>query len=285
MGIRASARYCAVRAASPPVNRTSNAESRAPRMYLTSRELALLADAFKLLADRTLPEDVLRLEVGRRLLDLLRADFLGSYVWDDAQGLFTNRVAINMSADNLGDYERYFQYRDPLMPRLQHQRAAVRVTDVIAHDELAKTELFNDFLRRDGLHWGMNLFAWDGDTNIGDLRIWRGAHRENFSDHELAMLDLIRPAFAAALARSRREAGLARARTLPDGAAVVAEGDPLARLTRREREVVMLAAEGLLDKEIAGRLGISYTTVRTHLDRSFQKLGVGNRSRLARLLK
>lgn len=252
-------------------------------MYLTSRELALLADVFKLLADRALPEDALRLEVGRRMLDLLRADFFGSYVWDDTQGIFTNRVAINMSADNLGNYERYFQYRDPLTPLLQHQRAAVRVTDVMAHDELAQTELFNDFLRRDGLHWGMNLFVWDGDTNIGDLRIWRGAHGENFSDHDLAMLDLIRPAFTAALARSRGDAGIA---TLPDGVAVeFTDGDPIARLTRREREVVTLAAEGLLDKEIAQRLGISYTTVRTHLDRSFQKLGVSNRSRLARLLQ
>jgi orotate phosphoribosyltransferase-like protein len=29
--------------------------------------------------------------------------------------------------------------------------------------------------------------------------------------------------------------------------------------------------EGLLDKQIAVRLGISYTTVRTHVDRAFQK--------------
>ncbi|MDR3097971.1 MAG: helix-turn-helix transcriptional regulator [Paraburkholderia sp.] len=62
-----------------------------------------------------------------------------------------------------------------------------------------------------------------------------------------------------------------------------AGSDPLGCLTRREREVVGLVAEGLLDKEIAQRLGISYTTVRTHLDRSFQKLGISNRSRLARL--
>ncbi|WP_322042224.1 helix-turn-helix transcriptional regulator [Paraburkholderia sp. J67] len=252
-------------------------------MYLTSRELALLADVFKVLADRTLPEDVLRLEVGRRMLDLLRADFLGSYVWDDAQGIFTNRVAINMSPDNLGDYERYFQYRDPLTPRLQPHREAVRVTDVIAHDELARTELFNDFLRRDGLYWGMNLFAWEGDANLGDLRIWRGEHRENFSDHERALLDMIRPAFTAALARARHEAGLVKA---PPADAVVPDVTELiARLTRREREVATLAADGLLDKEIAERLGISYTTVRTHLDRSFQKLGVSNRSRLARLLQ
>lgn len=258
-------------------------------MHLTSRELALLADVFKLLADRTLPEDVLRLEVGRRMLDLLRADYLGSYVWDSAQEKFAHRVAFNMSADNLGDYERYFQYRDPLAPALLTRREAVRVSDLMPHEALVRTEFFNDFLRRDGLHWGINLFAWDGDQNIGDLRIWRGEHRENFSDHELALLELIRPAFTAALMRARSEAGLAReADAFADGmAAEIAQtgGDLLGRLTRREREVVSLAAEGLLDKEIAQRLGISYTTVRTHLDRSFQKLGINNRSRLARLLQ
>ncbi|WP_322057806.1 helix-turn-helix transcriptional regulator [Paraburkholderia sp. J63] len=266
-----------------------NSGSFTPRMHLTSRELALLADVFKLLADRTLPEDVLRLEVGRRMLDLLRADHMGSYVWDGVQEKFGQRVALNMSADNLGDYERYFQYCDPLMPSLQNRREAVRVTDAIPHEALVRTEFFNDFLRLDGLYWGINLFVWDGDENIGDLRIWRGKHRENFSDHEVALLDLIRPAFTAALARARREAGMAKT------ADVSVEGIPaemaltgadlLARLTRREREVVTLAAEGLLDKEIAQRLGISYTTVRTHLDRAFQKLGVNNRSRLARLLQ
>ncbi|CAB3794348.1 hypothetical protein LMG28688_03916 [Paraburkholderia caffeinitolerans] len=258
-------------------------------MHLTSRELALLTDVFKLLADRTLPEDVLRLEVGRRMLDLLRADYLGSYVWDSAQEIFAHRVAFNMSADNLGDYERYFQYRDPLISALLTRRESVRVSDLMPHEALVRTEFFNDFLRRDGLHWGINLIAWDGDENIGDLRIWRGEHRENFSDHELALLELIRPAFTVALARARSEAGLAReADAFADGtAAEMAQtgADLLGRLTRREREVVSLAAEGLLDKEIAQRLGISYTTVRTHLDRSFQKLGINNRSRLARLLQ
>lgn len=258
-------------------------------MYLSSRELALVADVFKVLADYSMPEHVLRLEVGRRMLDLLRADYLGSYVWDAVQGQFVNRVSINMSDDNLSEYERYYQYRDALTPRLQRHRAAVRVTDVMPHPELVRTELFNDFLRRDGLHWGMNLFAWSGDENIGDLRIWRGQHRENFSDHELALLDLIRPAFTVALARARSEAGMAKPAVAAIARDETAEAShanhALNRLTKREREVVRLVAEGLLDKEIAERLGISYTTVRTHLDRSFQKLGVGNRSRLARIVQ
>lgn len=253
-------------------------------MYLTSRELALVSDIFKLLADHAMPEDVLRFEVGRRLLDLLQADFLASYVWDDKLGRFDRRVSINMSDDNLREYEQHFQFNDPIAPRLLPLRTAVRVTDIVPHEELIRTEIYNDFLRRDGLHWGMNLFVWAGEQNIGDLRIWRGAHRENFSDRELALFELVRPAFTVALVRSRDA-------QLPSVDHAGAPADPdavdgaLSLLTPREREVVALVAEGLLDKEIAQRLGISYTTVRTHLDRSFHKLGVSNRSRLARLLR
>ena len=37
------------------------------------------------------------------------------------------------------------------------------------------------------------------------------------------------------------------------------------RLTFRERQVLRLMSEGASNREIAGRLGISYTTVRSHL--------------------
>jgi len=236
-------------------------------MYLTGREQALVADIFKVLAD-SLPEHELRREVGLRLLDLLRADYLGAHVWDGARGQFASRVAVT--------------------PQLQCRRAAVRLTDVVPREAATRAEQFNDFACHDGLHWGLNLFAWTDGENIGDLRIWRGPHRANFSDHELALLDLVRPAFSVALARARAAAGVAKpaavaAADRPDDAD--SPHDAFARLTRRERQVVELVVEGLLDKEIAQRLGISYTTVRTHLDRSFQKLGVSNRSRLARKLR
>jgi DNA-binding CsgD family transcriptional regulator len=175
-------------------------------MDLTSRELALVADVFRLLADHALPEEGLCFEVGRRLLDLLRADRLQS---------------------------------------------------------------------------GAALFVWSAEENIGDLHIWRGKEREAITDREQALFDLVRPAFKAALARSRAQADLAQA----EESAPATASEAFNRLTRRERDVVALVVEGLLDKEIAQRLGISYTTVRTHLDRSFQKLGVSNRSRLARIVQ
>jgi DNA-binding CsgD family transcriptional regulator len=153
---------------------------------------------------------------------------------------------------------------------LQQHRRAVRVTDVMPQRELMRTEFFNDFLARDGLHWGVNLYAWSGACNIGDMRIWRDRQRSDFTPDDLALLDLVRPALVAALQRSRGDKGQARGLD--------------ARLSAREREVAHLATTGLADKEIARRLGISPTTVRTHIDNAYRKLGVNNRVALTRCL-
>jgi len=44
----------------------------------------------------------------------------------------------------------------------------------------------------------------------------------------------------------------------------------------RECEIILLCKEGLLCKEIASRLRISPSTVKTHKERIFQKLGINN---------
>jgi len=56
-----------------------------------------------------------------------------------------------------------------------------------------------------------------------------------------------------------------------------------ARLTTREREVLVVAAEGLTAREIASRLGVRERTVTTHLARIYGKLGVGSRLAAVRL--
>lgn len=55
-------------------------------------------------------------------------------------------------------------------------------------------------------------------------------------------------------------------------------------LTTRESECVHLAGQGLEDKEIAARLGISPRTVGNHLHRAYAKLGVSDRKLAARRL-
>ena len=59
------------------------------------------------------------------------------------------------------------------------------------------------------------------------------------------------------------------------------EARPAAELTPREREVLAMVAEGLPNKLIARRLEISEATVKAHLTRIFERLGVSDRTQAA----
>jgi len=72
-------------------------------------------------------------------------------------------------------------------------------------------------------------------------------------------------------ARSERERGAPIRRARSD-----ASGE--ATLTNREHEILALLADGLGNKQIAARLGISTNTVKTHLELLFEKLDVSSRA-------
>jgi DNA-binding NarL/FixJ family response regulator len=71
------------------------------------------------------------------------------------------------------------------------------------------------------------------------------------------------------------DAGVARfiLRTLPTLSPRGGGGNPL---TERQTEILSLLGEGLLKKEIADRLGISYATVDEHVTHIYERLGVRN---------
>jgi two-component system nitrate/nitrite response regulator NarL len=56
------------------------------------------------------------------------------------------------------------------------------------------------------------------------------------------------------------------------------ERRPEAPLSRRESEILQKVAYGATTKEVAHDLGISPHTVKTHLERIFEKLGANDRA-------
>ncbi len=114
--------------------------------------------------------------------------------------------------------------------------------------------------------------------HVGDLRIWRSRRRENFDQRELDILALVRPAMTRALERAEAQRPSAHVRS---GRA----SELVRRLSPREAQVAQLVSEGLADKEIARTLRVSVTTVRTHIERLFGKLGVHKRSAVGMALQ
>lgn len=237
-------------------------------MYLTGKQMSLMAKIMQAFAESH-HEHEIREIVGDLVMQLLQAQFYASFVWQPECASFGRPVQINMDPANIKQYETYFQFNDPITPLMKRYEVAVRATDVLKHEELRKTEFFNDFLYKDGLYWGVNLYAWHQGNNLGDMRIWRDRRRENFSEDDLRMLDMIQPAFISALARARNYSS----QVSPAPSLII-------KLSPREQEAALLVAQGLSDKEIARRLNISTTTVRTHLEHAFRKTGASNRAGL-----
>jgi DNA-binding NarL/FixJ family response regulator len=87
------------------------------------------------------------------------------------------------------------------------------------------------------------------------------------------------------LARGIRAAARGESPLAPRAATAVLQARrrsrPGAELTDREREVLTLVGEGLPNKLIARSLGISEKTVKTHVTRIFQAIGVTDRTQAA----
>jgi DNA-binding NarL/FixJ family response regulator len=95
---------------------------------------------------------------------------------------------------------------------------------------------------------------------------------------------LLKEAEPEQLFRGVREAAAGLLPLAPQVARAMASSDPdpVARdLTERETEVLRLVRAGLSNKRIARRLSISEKTVKTHLTRIFERIGVTDRTQAA----
>jgi len=110
------------------------------------------------------------------------------------------------------------------------------------------------------------------------LRLLR--HSARLGEIEAALDELagIRP--------QEQESGAAAPVAVNGARAAPAQVTPLAsavatrppRLSRRQREILLMVSEGLANKQIAHRLGIAEGTVKAHIHAIFRALGVSNRT-------
>jgi DNA-binding CsgD family transcriptional regulator len=195
-----------------------------------------------------------------------------------------------MDPKNLERYNSYYQFHNPITDKAQRFRRAVRVNELVPQSELVRTEFYNDFLARDGLHYGLNLYVYDGETNIGDIRIWRNRRRENFDSSDLEVLDLIRPHFCNSmrnvlrLSRDASQTVSARVAPIESEVLSIERLTSTHGLTRREAQIALEIAYGKTDREIAKTIGVAFSTVRTHVNHVYEKLGVSTRAALVRLI-
>jgi FixJ family two-component response regulator len=92
-----------------------------------------------------------------------------------------------------------------------------------------------------------------------------------FRDQDL--LDAIATALAGDVAEKERELELATLRGRFDS------------LTSREREVLQLVAAGLLNKQIAGQLGLSEITIKLHRGGAMRKMGAQTLAQVVRMME
>ena len=151
-------------------------------------------------------------------------------------------------------------------------RPVIVLADVFDRDERTSADFnfnFRDYAACDEIQVDLDSArTWFATLNLGS--------EHDFGPRERLMVHRLRPHLT----------GLYRSAELRRRLAATTEAfDPDAtdRLTRREREVMLLVADGLSNAEMASVLVVERSTVRKHLEHIYEKLGV--RSRTAALAK
>ena len=133
----------------------------------------------------------------------------------------------------------------------------------------------------DGIEATRNIRAAHPETAVLVLTSFADARRITAALDAGAAGYLLKDASADDVVRGIRSAAEGGAPLDPQAARLLLEArdapDPLAGISPREREVFALLLDGLPNKLIAQRLGISEKTVKTHLTNIFRQIGVTDR--------
>lgn len=186
-------------------------------------------------------------------------------------------VRFDIDPDMVEPYNRHYCLTVPKTPELLSLRARMGFNfySLMPEPDFVRTEFYNDFTRRHGMHSCMMWVDADRHGLHGHLSLWRPRHRPTWDQPELRILRAVGGHVSRALEIQRRlaaaasRAGAARA----DGAALA--DSPIAP---RERDCLAGVARGASSKVIGRQLGLSMHTVNAYLAAAKRKLGAASRS-------
>ncbi len=144
-------------------------------------------------------------------------------------------------------------------------RSVVKIPDFYSAWQWHSTGMYCDFYRPRGFEHELQLCLPDpaglsaGPGRTVRLYLFRGPGPD-FSERDRAVLTLLRPHLYQAYLDAERGR------------------HPVPRLTPRQNDLLHLVAAGHTNTQIARRLGISETTVRTHLENIYERLHVSSRT-------
>ena len=143
-----------------------------------------------------------------------------------------------------------------------NDRPPLKMSDFLTHFRLRRNPWYSEVMRPNGIEHELKFWLAGPEASVRGFFLVRGPRTRDFDERDRALLQLLRPHMTDIRARWERR------RRLP-------------LLTPRETEVLEYVALGLTNKEIATRLVVSRTTVRTHLENIFGKLDLHSRAQLA----
>ncbi len=243
-----------------------------PRMVRHGALLELIGDAFGLL-------DIDELRHG--LLDSLHRVLPSDYVSLNDVGPTPADVVTIMQPDVPELLSRWagYAHENPLLRyylATQDGRAK-RFSDVCTREELHALALYREVYAPMRVEYQLAFTLPAGPDRV--LAIALSRCEEDYSDAECDLANDARPFLIQAYLNAITFESLSSRRAAEEApmlAALAADG-----LTAREAEVVRLLALGMSNQHIAAALSISSRTVGKHLEHSFRKLGVSDRSSAA----
>jgi DNA-binding CsgD family transcriptional regulator len=221
-------------------------------------------------------------ELRHGLLDSLHRVLPSDYVSLNDVGPTPDQIVTLMQPEALELVARWEElaHENPILQHnlRTHDGRARRFSDLISREELRELPLYKEVYAPLGVEHQLAFTLPASGDRVLAIALSRGGR--DYSDAERDLADRARPFLIQAYLNALAYESL-RASRSDSGGVPALDSLRAAGLTGREAEVVRLVALGRSNQHVAAELGISDRTVGKHLEHSFRKLGVSNRSSAA----